>query len=101
TTPAVPAPRLIPSNRKPAMKLGRLLFLVFLVCVCVTPRAPLRAAGADRGGRPDQVERWGTFDLALRGPKGGNPFCDVTLSARFQQGDRVVEVEGFYDGEGA
>jgi hypothetical protein len=30
----------------------------------------------------------------------GNPFQDVTLSARFRQGDRTLEAEGFYDGDG-
>jgi hypothetical protein len=82
------------------MTLGRLLLLGLLVCASVTPRASLRASGAERGARPERVERWGTFDLALRGPQFGNPFCDVTLTARFEQGSRAVEVEGFYDGDG-
>ena len=40
------------------------------------------------------------YELALDGPSEGNPFLDVTLSARFQHGSRVVEAEGFYDGGG-
>ncbi len=46
------------------------------------------------------VERWGVFEIALNGPRDGNPYLDVALSARFVCGDRVVETEGFYDGDG-
>ena len=51
---------------------------------------------------PVEVERWGTYELALEGPQGGNPFLDVRLSAQFGLvgTERVVEVGGFYDGEG-
>jgi PKD repeat protein len=49
---------------------------------------------------PQVVERWGIFELGLKGPADGNPFQDVTLSARFQQGDRAIEAKGFYDGAG-
>lgn len=48
----------------------------------------------------DTVERWGIFELALAGPADGNPFTDVTLSARFSYQNRVLEPDGFYDGEG-
>ena len=40
------------------------------------------------------------FELALTGPQDGNPFLEVSLSATFQLRNRMVEVEGFYDGEG-
>lgn len=46
------------------------------------------------------VERWGVFELALDGPREGNPYLDVPLSARFVNGDQTVQVAGFYDGEG-
>jgi hypothetical protein len=46
------------------------------------------------------TERWGRFELTLPGPAGGNPFQDVQLSARFQYKNRVVEPDGFYDGNG-
>ncbi|MEO6437087.1 MAG: DUF5060 domain-containing protein, partial [Tepidisphaeraceae bacterium] len=36
----------------------------------------------------------------LSGPADGNPFVDVQLSARFAQGDRSIDVTGFYDGGG-
>jgi hypothetical protein len=48
----------------------------------------------------ETVERWTAFEIALRGPRGGNPFVDVALSARFQHHNRVLEPEGFYDGDG-
>ena len=47
-----------------------------------------------------EIGQWGLFELALRGPAGGNPFVDVELSATFAQGDRKVRVSGFYDGDG-
>ncbi len=59
--------------------------------------APL-AAGAKAA--PAGVERWGVFELALDGPKTGNPFADVTLAAEFRQGEARHVVPGFYDGDG-
>src|SRR5439155_7328950 len=47
-----------------------------------------------------EVEQWGTFELTLRGPAGGNPFVEVDLSATFTQGERKLRVGGFYDGDG-
>ena len=46
------------------------------------------------------VEQWDVFEVALRGPADGNPFADVTFSARFTQGNVSKEVAGFYDGDG-
>jgi len=48
----------------------------------------------------NQVERWGMFELSLKGPQSGDPFLDVTLSAEFSQLNRVLKPEGFYDGGG-
>jgi hypothetical protein len=47
------------------------------------------------------VERWGVFELTLKGPADGNPFTEVNLSATFTQGDKKIPVTGFYDGDGA
>ena len=47
-----------------------------------------------------QVERWDVFEVALNGPKNGNPFVEVTLSAAFRFGHRTVSANGFYDGDG-
>jgi len=46
------------------------------------------------------IERWGLYEITLDGPKDGNPFVDVTLSADFTNGSQTVRVPGFYDGEG-
>jgi hypothetical protein len=49
---------------------------------------------------PASVERWGTFELALAGPRDGNPFTDVELSAELSSGNRRRTARGFYDGDG-
>ena len=46
------------------------------------------------------VEQWGLFELALKGPAGGNPFTDVQFAAQFKQGTNIVVANGFYDGDG-
>ena len=46
------------------------------------------------------VEKWGVFELELKGPSDGNPFTEVRFSAVFSHGSTTVEVPGFYDGEG-
>ena len=68
-----------------------------------------RSFGADAGDsamspfnfsiQPAEVV-WRRFELQLSGPTGGNPYLEVEVSARFAQDDRVVEVPGFYDGDG-
>ena len=63
----------------------------WLVCG-LSALAPLRAA--------DGAERWGVYEVALQGPRAGNPFVDVQLRAQFQFRNRAVEVTGFYDGDG-
>ena len=40
------------------------------------------------------------FEFNRSAPVEGNPFLDVQFSAQFQLGSRVVECEGFYDGNG-
>jgi hypothetical protein len=64
---------------------------IWLVCGW-SALAPLRAA--------DSAERWGEYEVALQGPRAGNPYVDVQLRARFQYRDRMVDVDGFYDGDG-
>lgn len=52
---------------------------------------------------PGEAEKWGVFEVELAGPRGGNPFTEVELSAEFEfEGDpaRSVRVRGFYDGDG-
>jgi hypothetical protein len=55
-----------------------------------------RAAAA-----PQTVEQWKVWEIELSGPKEGNPFVDVRLSAEFSNGAKRVEVDGFYDGDGS
>ncbi len=49
---------------------------------------------------PQTVEQYEPFELALRGPSGGNPFVDVELSAEFKFANRIAQADGFYDGGG-
>jgi hypothetical protein len=46
------------------------------------------------------VERWGVYEVAWQGTTAGNPFVDVKVSAQFQYRNRIVDVDGFYDGGG-
>jgi hypothetical protein len=47
----------------------------------------------------DSTARWSVAEIVLEGPSHGNPFTDVALGAVFHNGDRTVEVAGFYDGD--
>ncbi len=49
---------------------------------------------------PGKVEQWDILEIILEGPEEGNPFTDVTVGARFTYRHRVVDIDGFYDGEG-
>jgi len=62
---------------------------------------PLLLAAIRLAAAPVSVEKWGTFELELKGPSDGNPFLDVRFGAVFTDGATSVEVPGFYDGEGA
>ena len=46
------------------------------------------------------AQQWGVYELTLKGPDTGNPFTDIQLIAEFTQGNRLVTVNGFYDGSG-
>jgi hypothetical protein len=59
--------------------------------------APRASATWNLVGAPT---RWGTLEIVLRGPAGGNPFVDVELSAEFRCGQRAWTVGGYYDGDG-
>ena len=53
-----------------------------------------------RSEQLDQVEQWGCYKIKLNGPTNGNPFMDVGLSAHFANSGEVLDVTGFYDGDG-
>jgi hypothetical protein len=40
------------------------------------------------------------FEVALNGPAVGNPYVEVHVGAQFRFRNRVVDVDGFYDGGG-
>ena len=67
----------------------------------LTPRAVLVLLLAAGAGLPQtQVERWDTYEVALRGGAYANPFRDVRLTAVFtHESGRSVTVQGFYDGD--
>ncbi len=46
------------------------------------------------------VERWGLFEVQLRGPEEGNPFVEQQVRGIFRGKSETVETEGFYDGDG-
>jgi hypothetical protein len=79
-------------------------FLLSTAALGLGLRAPLSRASVvnEAGLAPANgpVERWGSLEIELPGPAGGNPFIDVALAAVFRQGGRSVRVEGFYDGDG-
>ena len=65
----------------------------------LSPLAFTLILGIVSGVTARAVEQWGHTDVVLRGPSGGNPYVDVQLRARFTQGDRTIEVLGFWDGD--
>lgn len=75
---------------------------VVLVWAVVTVPAGAQpvARRSDPDAAPQAIEQWEVFEVALPGPADGNPFLDVTFSARFTSGQDVVAVPGFYDGGG-
>src|SRR3954452_15379134 len=73
-----------------------------------TTLVPALALACSLAGRPASgypgaaaaAEQWGVCEITLPGPAAGNPFVDVSLSARFTHGGRAVTAPGFYDGDG-
>ncbi|MBR3272495.1 MAG: DUF5060 domain-containing protein [Clostridia bacterium] len=47
-----------------------------------------------------RTERWGIFEIALKGKDDGNPFLDYEIVGAFSGEHESVRVKGFYDGEG-
>ncbi len=46
------------------------------------------------------VGQWGVFEVTLKGPSVGNPYLDVTLAGHFSHGQKSIDANGFYDGDG-
>jgi hypothetical protein len=75
------------------MKINFLRLLFCALCVSALPVVAAEPAVAS-------VEKWGVFELELKGPAEGNPFVDVRVGAMFTNGTTTVETAGFYDGDG-
>ena len=76
-------------------QINGLLFGLFAACLIGLVTTPEGKTAAT-----PLVEQWGTFEITLEGPSGGNPFREVSLAAGFTQGDQTIEAAGFYDGNG-
>ena len=48
----------------------------------------------------DTCNRWGIYEVALDGPKEGNPFTEQHVMGTFHSINETVSCEGFYDGDG-
>ncbi|MGN6181416.1 MAG: DUF5605 domain-containing protein [Mucilaginibacter sp.] len=48
----------------------------------------------------DKTEKWGVFELVLKGSDAGDPFINTQLSAEFKHGNKIYCPQGFYDGNG-
>jgi hypothetical protein len=77
-----------------------LLALLFFSQPLMARQQPAQQQETLHQETPQQVVKWGTFELTLPGPKSGNPFLGVTLSGVFVHDTEVVRPEGFYDGNG-
>jgi hypothetical protein len=62
--------------------------------------AGLARHAATAGATPADVEQWEVIARQFDGPKEGNPFIDVELTATLECDDLKREVTGFYDGNG-
>jgi hypothetical protein len=82
-------------HRRDVLKLGAAATLA----AALNPEV-LTAESVIPPAKSADIEQWGLYEVALKGPSAGNPFRDVILSAQFTQEHRTVEVKGFYDGDG-
>jgi len=47
-----------------------------------------------------KIEKWGIYEACFQGPKEGNTFLKVKFTVVFKHERKLVEVDGFYDGDG-
>ena len=69
-----------------ALLSNRLFVRIIVLIFTVLPAVPVVAQVKSNS---ETVERWGIFELELRGPSEGNPFVDVQLSGEFRQNERI------------
>ncbi len=48
----------------------------------------------------EKVEKYGVFELTMKGADAGNPFIDLQLTATFKHNNEAFTPEGFFDGNG-
>lgn len=48
----------------------------------------------------ERIPQWEVFEASFQGPTDGNPFLDHDIAASFSHEGRVIDVRGFYDGDG-
>ncbi|MBV9085733.1 MAG: DUF5605 domain-containing protein [Acidobacteriaceae bacterium] len=58
------------------------------------------AAAAVSSANTETVEQWTVYEASFQGPVSGNPFVEVHIAGEFRLQNRIVPVEGFYDGAG-
>lgn len=90
-------------HRRDLIKLGAATLATGLQPAALTTAAtaaPSSATPSSSIPASPTIEQWGLFEVSLPGPSTGNPFRDITLTARFTLEHRTVQVTGFYDGEG-
>ncbi|GET31316.1 hypothetical protein PbJCM13498_01790 [Prolixibacter bellariivorans] len=71
------------------MKRKLVSIILLLIPVLVFSQSPKKS-----------VEKWGVYEVTLKGPSTGNPFVGLELSAVFTNGKETFEPDGFYDGNG-
>jgi len=82
-------------NRREVLKLGSVGSLAG-----IAPATSMSLLPGTPSESHAPVPQWEVFELEFSGPAEGNPFTDVRLAATFTLKHRVVNVDGFYDGEG-
>jgi len=61
---------------------------------------PFRSALLHAEPAAEHTAQWDVYEITLRGPADSNPFSSKTVGARFTLGHRMIDVAGFYDGDG-
>lgn len=80
-------------NRRDMLKLSSL--------AAAAASAPALGTAETATKKAGPVPRWDHVEINLPGPTDRNPFFDVSLAATFRRRDRVIAVDGFYDGGGS
>lgn len=60
----------------------------------------LLLCGLDDSHAQERIDKWGVYEVVLKGQDAGDPFIDLELSATFTRGSESYTPEGFYDGKG-